>query len=65
MSHAARPARVWLRRLAAYRGPVFARSVNEVLVTLIPLALLWAAAWMSLSGPRLLTLALAIAIGFS
>lgn len=64
MSLTPTPSREWIRILATYREPHFLRSVFEILVTLIPLALLWGLAWISLSGPRLITLALALGIGF-
>jgi len=43
------PARDWVRILAQYREPVEWRSVFELVVTFVPFALLWAAAWWALS----------------
>ena len=59
-----RPARSWISELAGYREPDRARSIREVAVTLGPVAVLWWLAWQSLDGPRIVTLALAILIGF-
>ncbi|MCQ4628811.1 fatty acid desaturase [Shinella sp. CPCC 100929] len=42
------PGKAWLKILAAYRKPSTGRSVFELAVTLIPFALLWAAAWASM-----------------
>lgn len=42
---AAKPARDWLKDLAAYRDPSHARSALEIAITAVPFALLWAAAW--------------------
>ncbi len=49
-------AREWLEVLAPYREPSLARSVFEILATCIPLAVLWALAWVSLSISYWLTL---------
>jgi omega-6 fatty acid desaturase (delta-12 desaturase) len=38
-------ARAWTKILNTYREPSHSRSVLELTVTLVPLALLWAAAW--------------------
>jgi len=54
----------WIRILAPYRRPDTARSVREVVITLVPFFGLWGLAWWSLSGPRIITLMLALAIGF-
>lgn len=46
-SSAATDARSWARILARYREPSNARSIVEIVITLGPLAALWAAAWVS------------------
>ncbi len=57
-------AKEWLLVLAAYRQADAQRSIREIAVTLVPFILLWALAWASLDGPRIITLMLAIGIGF-
>ena len=42
-------ARNWVTTLARYRDPSLLRSVFELVVTLVPFALLWALAWAALS----------------
>src|SRR5258705_3779311 len=42
---AAREPRNWTQILARYREPSHARSVVEIVITLLPLAALWALAW--------------------
>ena len=42
-------AKAWTRILAAYREPSHARSVVEILVTAVPLALVWTAMWAALA----------------
>ena len=59
-----KPAKSWIVELAKYRRPIFSRSLWEVAITLGPVAILWVLAWQSLDGPRIVTLALAIGIGF-
>ncbi|MHA1528658.1 MAG: fatty acid desaturase, partial [Alphaproteobacteria bacterium] len=54
------PARDWVRILAQYREPDVWRSVFELVVTFVPFALLWAAAWWALSVSYWLTLAFSI-----
>ncbi len=55
----------WIPILAQYWKPDFGRSVLEIIMTLVPFLLLWAAAWASLSISYWLTLALSIpAAGF-
>jgi acyl-lipid omega-6 desaturase (Delta-12 desaturase) len=46
---AARPAQEWVRVLAKYREPSTSRSILELALTLLPFALLWGLAWLSLS----------------
>ncbi len=55
-----RSAREWLEVLASYREPTPWRSVLEILVTLVPLAALWALAWAALSISYWLTLAISL-----
>ena len=38
------PEAAWLKIISSYRKPVFARSLYELSVTLIPFVLLWAVA---------------------
>lgn len=56
-------ARDWIKVLAAYREPDEARSWRELAVTLGPFLGLWALAWASLGGPRIVTLLLAALLG--
>ena len=59
------PHRDWLQVLSGYREADLGRSVWEIAVTAVPLALLWVAAWFSLSVSIWLTLGLAVpAAGF-
>ena len=51
-------ARDWLRVLAKYREPQTLRSAFELLVTFVPLAVLWCAAWWALSVSVILSLAI-------
>ena len=53
--------RPWRTLLAAYHGPKLSRSIFELIVTVGPLAALWAAAWVA-SGLGLWWLALVFAI---
>ena len=46
---AAQSKRDWLRILAQYKTPDPRRSLAEIIVTLIPFAILWALAWAALS----------------
>lgn len=55
-----RSAREWLEVLANYREPNPQRSLFEILVTLVPLAVLWALAWAALSIGYWLTLAISV-----
>ena len=55
-----RSAREWLEVLASYREPNPSRSALEILVTIIPLAALWALAWAALSISYFLTLAISV-----
>jgi acyl-lipid omega-6 desaturase (Delta-12 desaturase) len=55
----------WLGRLAPYRGANVRRSLWELMITVVPLVLLWATAWAALSQSIWLALALTIpAAGF-
>ena len=56
----AKTARDWLEVLAGYREPSHTRSVLEIAVTGVALAVLWLLAWLSLSVSYWLTLALSI-----
>lgn len=53
-------ARDWLRVLAKYREPTDARSVFEVIVTLVPLVAFWCAAWWALSVSVVLSLCISM-----
>ncbi|WP_181708164.1 fatty acid desaturase [Chthonobacter rhizosphaerae] len=53
-------ARRWPKILVAYRAPSHARSILEIIVTAVPLALLWAAMWASLQVGYWRTLLLAV-----
>ena len=52
------PARNWVKILAQYREPQTARSIFELLVTLIPFFVLWSLAWWLLSVSPWLALSL-------
>ncbi len=57
--------KAWGRRLAAYKIPSNGQAVLEILYTVVPLALLWAAMWWSISISYWLTLAIClVASGF-
>ncbi|MBV0892632.1 fatty acid desaturase [Paracoccus sp. Z118] len=58
-----RSAKDWARILAKYREPCTRRSILELLVTLVPFALLWTLAWASMSISYWLTLGIAILNG--
>ena len=55
-----KPARDWVRQLAAYRQPNHARSVTEILLTTAAFAALWALCYWAMSVSYLLTLAIAL-----
>ncbi len=55
-----KPAREWMPILARYREPSLPRSLTEFSLTAVPLALLWLAAWWSLSVSYWLTLAICL-----
>ncbi len=57
-------ARDWIEILQRYRQPDLKRSVFELFVTLVPFALLWAAAWAALGVGYWLTLLIAIPAAF-
>lgn len=54
------PKRNWLLILARYREPDHARSVFELMTTLVLFAALWAIAWLLLSISYILTLAVVV-----
>ena len=56
-------ARQWVLKLAKYREPSMRRSVFELLVTLVPFAMLWALAWAAMTVSFWLTLAIAVLNG--
>jgi acyl-lipid omega-6 desaturase (Delta-12 desaturase) len=57
--------RTLIRDLAAYREPNSARSVFELLITVVPFVLLWALMWLALDAGYWIGLALAVpAAGF-
>src|SRR4029434_9723690 len=57
--------RTLIRDLAAYREPNSARSVFELLITVVPFVLLWALMWVALDAGYWIGLALAVpAAGF-
>ncbi|WP_090756899.1 fatty acid desaturase [Paracoccus chinensis] len=58
-----RSAKDWVRVLAKYREPSTSRSIFELLVTLVPFALLWGLAWASISVSYWLTLGIAVLNG--
>lgn len=58
-----RSARDWLKVLARYRDPSTARSLFELVVTLVPFLGIWALAWAALSVSPLLSLVLALVNG--
>ncbi len=61
----AEPARNWTRLLLRYRQPSWARSTIELLVTLLPLTILWILMWVALQFSVWLCLLCAIpAAGF-
>ena len=55
-----RSAREWVKVLAQYREPNEARSVLELLVTVVPFVALWALAWWSMSVSLWLTLGISV-----
>lgn len=59
-----KPAREWLQTLASYREPKFERSVVEIIVTVVPFVLLWAAAWKAYSVSYLLSLVFIVPAAF-
>lgn len=59
----ARPAQEWVRILAQYREPSTRRSILELAATLLPFALLWGLAWLSLSVSYWLALGIAMLNG--
>lgn len=57
--------RTMMRALSAYRTPSITRSIIELLMTLIPFALLWTLSWAALSAGYWLSLLITIpAAGF-
>ncbi len=64
-SRPSQAAAAWLKTLATYRTPKVERSVFELLITLVPLALLWGAALWSTTVSYWLTLPICVvAAGF-
>ena len=59
-----RPARDWMTTLAKYREPIYARSLFEIAVTVIPFIGFCVAAWWALSISYVLTLLITIPAGF-
>ncbi len=59
----AEAARNWVRTLAKYRDPDTKRSIFELVTTLVPFAVLWAAAWAALSVSPFLSLGIALLNG--
>lgn len=59
-----RSAKDWVRILARYREPSTARSILELLVTLVPFTLLWVLAWAAVSISSWLAVGIAILNGF-
>nr|WP_111536361.1 fatty acid desaturase [Palleronia aestuarii] len=57
---AGNPAWPWVRTLSGYRDARTWRSLFELVVTILPLALLWAAAWWALSLSAWLAVALSL-----
>jgi omega-6 fatty acid desaturase (delta-12 desaturase) len=57
-------ARDWIEILQRYRHPDPARSTLEVVITFIPFAVLWAAAWAALDVGYWLTLLIAVPAAF-
>ena len=58
-------ARAWMQALARYREPSRARSILEIVITIVPFALLWAAMWFALKAGYWYSLILAVpAAGF-
>ena len=58
-------ARAWARILARYREPSCARSIFELIITVVPLVLLWILMWAILDSGYWLCLLLALpAAGF-
>jgi omega-6 fatty acid desaturase (delta-12 desaturase) len=50
----------WLPTLNGYRTPSHLRSLIEIIITVVPFALLWALMWATLSWSYLLSLAIAL-----
>ena len=58
-------ARGWMQILARYRAPSLSRSIVEIVITAVPLALLWVLMWAALDFGYWLCLLLAVpAAGF-
>jgi omega-6 fatty acid desaturase (delta-12 desaturase) len=58
---APKDARAWTQILAGYRQPSTARSIVEIVITVVPLATLWVLAWATLDIGYWLSLPLAVA----
>jgi omega-6 fatty acid desaturase (delta-12 desaturase) len=61
--NSARSAQEWVLELAKYRSPSTRRSVTELVVTLVPFALLWTLAWAALSISYFLAFGIAMLNG--
>jgi acyl-lipid omega-6 desaturase (Delta-12 desaturase) len=48
-AHAPRDCSAWIRILARYREPRCTRSILEIMITAVPLVLLWILMWKLLS----------------
>jgi omega-6 fatty acid desaturase (delta-12 desaturase) len=57
---AAEDAASWVKRLAPYRKPQVARSVVEIVITLVPFVVLWILSWAALGVSYWLSLAIAV-----
>ncbi|MCX8508095.1 MAG: fatty acid desaturase [Rhodobacteraceae bacterium] len=60
---ASQSARIWVQALAKYREPMVARSLFELLVSLLPFLAIWAVAWAILPYSGWLAFALALLNG--
>ncbi len=59
----AKPARDWVRTLAAFRDPSYVRSFAEIAITALPFLAIWAAAWWAMDISVWLSLVLAAVNG--
>ena len=56
--------RDWMKLLASYRNPHHGRSLVEIIITVVPLMVLWVAAWAALSVGYWLTFLISIPAAF-